>query len=318
MAPHRRNTKPVRLFAAASALAVLLASSAIGPMTTGAAAADVGIAPSLDRAGKELADAVKAGGNIAGAVVPFAGVTAKRVDVAHKILVKRLDTLRGLVGDVVNLSTSLTGAAANAGAAATNAVLSTAIGGVQAKANLVEAAAAALAGEAGKVTANAAHVGMTALSPLLQLHPAVLMIDALDGHLRALTAFLGGVADESSGGALTTLKPAVGVMRLLRGNLLAIKKLLTLSSPNLIGGLGLGGDAIKALGFLAGGGGGIGDLGKGIAGVPALVGGLGNGIGPADLANLAKVLPGGDSMIGFVKTLDDAAGTLAKLINRLT
>lgn len=311
MAPPSRNTtKSVRLFAAASALAVLLASSSLPTM---AVAADVGIVPSLDRAGKQLADAVKAGGSIAGTVVPFAGATAKKVDIAHKLLVKRLDTLRGLVGDVVTLSTSLTGAAANAGAAATNAALSTAIGGVQAKAGLVEAAAAALAGEAGKVTANAAHVGMTALSPLLQLHPAVLMVDALDGHLRALTAFLGGVAAESSGGALAALKPAVGVMRLLRGKLTAIKKLLTLSSPNLIGGLGLAPDAIDALGFL----GGLGGLGGG-PGIGGVVGGLANGVGPADLANLAKVLPGGNTMVGFVKTLDNAAGALAKVINRLT
>jgi hypothetical protein len=310
MAPRNNNnntttTKSMRLFAAASALAVLLASSSLPAM---AAAADVGIVPSLDRAGKELADAVKAGGSIAGTVVPFAGATAKKVDIAHKLLVKRLDTLRGLVGDVVTLSTSLTGAAANAGAAATNAALSAAVGGVQAKAGLVEAAAAALAGEAGKVTANAAHVGMTALSPLLQLHPAVLMIDALDGHLRALTAFLGGVADESSGGALAALKPAVGVMRLLRGKLTAMKKLLTLSSPNLLGGLGLGIDAIDALGFL----GGLGGLGGVGGGLPGGIGGLPGGIG-----GLANVLPGGNSMVGFVKTLDNAAGMLAKVINRL-
>ena len=203
MAPSSRTTaKSVRFFAAASALAVLLAASAI---PQAAVAADVGIAPALDRAGEDLADALKAGGRLTGAAVPFAGATAKQLNIAHKVLVKRLDTLRGLVGDVMTLSSSLTGAAANAGAAATNAALSAALGGVQAKAGLVEAAASALAGEAGKVTANAAHVGLTAMSPLLQLQPAVLMIDAVDAHLRALTAFLGGVAKESSGGALAAL-----------------------------------------------------------------------------------------------------------------
>jgi hypothetical protein len=278
---------------------VLMASTML-PLP--ASAADVGIKPSLDRAGQELADAVKAGGSIAGTVVPFAGQTAKKIDLAQKLLSKRIKTLHGLVGDVLTLSSSLTGAAANAGAAATNAALSAATGAVQAKAGLVEAAAVALARESGKVSANAAHVGMTALSPLLQLHPAVLMIDALDGHLRALTAFLGGVASESSGGALAALKPAVGAMRLLRGKLTAMKKLLTFSSPDLLGGLGLAGDAVNALAFLGGLGGGP---------------GLG-GFGPADAAKLLNVLPGGDSMLGFVKTLDNAAGVLAKVITRLT
>jgi hypothetical protein len=317
MAPSSRTTaKSVRFFAAASALAVLLAASAI---PQAAVAADVGIAPALDRAGEDLADALKAGGRLTGAAVPFAGATAKQLNIAHKVLVKRLDTLRGLVGDVMTLSSSLTGAAANAGAAATNAALSAALGGVQAKAGLVEAAASALAGEAGKVTANAAHVGLTAMSPLLQLQPAVLMIDAVDAHLRALTAFLGGVAKESSGGALAALKPAVGVMRLLRGKLVAMRNLLTFSSPDLLGGLGLGGDAIKALGFLGGLGGGP---GKGLPGAIGVVGdlagkGLG-GIGPADLAKVVGILPGGDSMLGFVKTLDNTAGMLAKVITRLT